>query len=364
MSRSLSLVPRRSAGVWGAALCWAVALVALPCSAQPTISQDTATASAPLSTAQIGQIDGFIAFWLNELAQAESTDEVRRARNQIVTQITLPQTSDAFREAFVRSLVTQAQPLLTGGPLVVRLNTMIVMSRARLYGVLELAGQVLGDQNPAVRYWAAKTIEDVISGQPVDGPPLPRALRQQLLTALQQAAAKEAEPATLAQIFSAMAALGAINEVIQALDSRLPGHVENPDGLLLPERRAMEQLYIELVRQLEEQGRAAVEPTIIQLARVSLLYLTVASEQLAGAEQMGAELIEDKRRMVEQADLVLRWAVEQLGQAGVLPPTIRNAVATSDWGAIVGQLDFWRQELTLDPFNFRPGQLDPADASE
>ncbi|MEM0913207.1 MAG: hypothetical protein AAGB29_09105 [Planctomycetota bacterium] len=358
-------MPRVLTGVWLIALaCWATGLAA-PVSAQPTISQDTATASAPLSPGQSEQIDQFVVFWLGELANAQLTDDVRRARNQIVTQVTLPQTSEAFRDAFAGSFVKNADPLLVNGPLVVRLNTMIVMSQTRRLGVLDLAGRVLvDDENPAVRYWAARTIEQVVVALQAENQQIPNELRRDLLQALQVAAAGEKAPTTLAQVFSAMASLGAINELIQSLDGRLAAHVDDPSLLFLPERRAMEQLYIELVRQLAAQGQVAMEPTIVELSRVALLYLTVASTQLAEAAEMDADLVQDKRRMVEQADLVLRWAVNELGQAGVLPPPIANAVRIQDWGAIVGQLGFWQRELTLSPFDFREAQLSPGGEAE
>lgn len=350
--------------MWGAAVVCLSVLAASPLAAQPSISQDTASADPPLSTAQVGQIDAFVGYWLNDLSGAQTTDDVRRARNQIISQITLPQTSEAFRAAYTGSLVRQVDPLLTGAPLVVRLNVMIVLSRSGRLEVLPVAATALGDQSSAVRYWAAKTIEEIVRGISPSAPPLDEQQRQALLTALQQAVEAEREPAALAQMFSAMASLGEVDRVIESLDRRLPGHVVDRDALMLPERRAMEQLYVELVRQLADQGPIATEQSISRLARIALLYLAVSATQLDEAPALSGELIDDKTRMVEQSDLVLRWAVAQLGEVGVPPPPIGNAVRTRDWGAIVAQLDFWRRELTLAPFNFRPGELEPADLDD
>jgi len=361
----MSLVPRQRAGVGATLIACLSLLVATPAAAQPNISQDTATASAPLTTAQVGQIDNFIGYWLQQLVQAQTTSGISAARNQIIGQITLPGSSDAFRNQYVQSLVNQVGPMLNGQPLVVRLNCMIILSRTQQRGVLGLAQTALQDPSSAIRYWAAKTIEEVLANQGSNAPPLPNQLRTGLLAALQQAAQSERQPATLAQIFSAMAALGEVSRVIQSLDNRLASHVDDPEALLLPERRAMEQLYIQLVRSIAQQGLGAVEQEIRELSRVALLYLTISSTQLAEAEAMGADLIDDKRAMVEQADLILRWSVQQLGQAGVVPPPIRNAVQTRDWGAIVAQLDFWRRELTGSPFLFQPSDLElpqPGDA--
>jgi len=339
-------------------------LVATSAAAQPNISQSTATASAPLTTAQVAAIDNFIGHWLDQLAQTQTTAGISQARNQVIGQITLPGSSDAFRAQYVQSLVNQLGPMLNGQPLVVRLNAMIILSRTQQRGVLGLARQGLQDPSSVIRYWAAKTIEEVMANQGNDAPPLANQLRANLLTALQQAAQAESQPATLAQIFSAMAALGEVSRVIQSLDNRLASHLDDPDALLLPERRAMEQLYIQLVRTIAEQGLASVEQEMRELSRVALLYLNVASTQLAEAGSMSSDLIDDKRAMVEQADLILRWAVQQLGQAGVVPPPIRNAVQTRDWGAIVAQLDFWRRELTGSPFLFQPSELELPESNQ
>jgi hypothetical protein len=354
-----SLGIQRRAGLASLVVAMAGVLAASPSFAQtsPTISQQTATASPPLTNAQVAQIDAFIDHWIGQLREARDTGGLSAARSQIIGQIQLPGSSAAFREQYVKSLVSKLTPLLQDGRLVDRLNGMIMLSRTDNRAVYAIVEQALADEKSAVRYWAAKTIEDVEASQATDAPAIPTALRQSLLTALQTAAEQETEPATLAQIFSAMATLGEVARVIRSLDNRLLGHVEDPAALLLPERRAMEQLYLQLLRTIAEQGQAGVQPQVRELSRVAFLYLNLSSSQLAEADAMNESVKADKVDMVLQSDQVLRWAVGQIGTAGVLPPPINNAVRIEDWQAIVAQLDFWRRELTGPPFLFDRADL-------
>ncbi|MEM6332148.1 MAG: hypothetical protein AAF823_02280 [Planctomycetota bacterium] len=335
-----------------------LALAAAVAHGQTNIRTETQTASPPLTQAQVQEIDTFIAHWLDALNAAQRRDDVGSARNRLISMAQLPGASGAFRDAYVRAMVAQASPMIEDADLKVRLNVMVTMARAKHVDSLDLARELLDDPVPAVRYWAAKTIDEVVLALPGGPDDLEAARREVLLTALRAAAADEDDESVLAQLLQAMASLGALDELIEVLDRRLTLHVADTELLYLPEREAMQRLYVRLVAEIAGGQQFAMEESILELTRVSSLYFKLATTQLAEAEAMQAELIDDKSQMITQSDVVLRWGANQLDQGMITPPPIATAVRAQEWEAIAAQLDFWRRELSQSPFLFDDEQLE------
>ncbi|MFW6059624.1 MAG: HEAT repeat domain-containing protein [Phycisphaeraceae bacterium] len=323
-----------------------LALVALHFTAglatgQDNISTDLLTAD-DLSNEQQQRIDSYVASWCQQLHDGDDAD-VTRSRQRLAEPLNNPtEPSTTFTGYYSPKL---AECLLRGletDRLIVRLNAMIVVTYMVTEDALPLIEQGLGDENPGVRYWAAKAVQRLASREVWT-----RAQQVQLLQQLTDRLGQEQTGWVVQQLMLAIVGLElpeAAERMLTALNERVEGHAENPGRAIQAEQTGLERLYREL---LGEGDRAALR----QLARTGYRYM-----RLAGTHLERGHVPEGYRpgyaEVIDVADTIMRTVNEELNGSQELPEATGEAVRQQDWDRVLVIADRWEQVLQEPPFNF------------
>lgn len=319
----------------------------------PQLDPQLLNQQQPLTSTEKQQITSYVDFYLDEL-QNGSPQQVSVARSRLLDPLRRPQVPQGFMQGYTEVYVQRVLNRLAEGRDAMRLNVMIVAPRLAVQEALQLIQQGLTDENPGVRYWAAKALA-TIAQRPTDQNGLSSEQQLAALDLLRNSIGNESSNAVLTQLLQAMSKLEvreAFDALLDALIRRLAFHTNSAGEPMMPEQEALRNLFQTLVR-LEAQGQNVQDP-VRQIARAALLYMTIAARQAEQAEQAGQPLsppqIADREAMIRLADQILRWAMPlptMLGPAaqGQMPQPITNALTRREWNFILTQANEWRRLL-------------------
>lgn len=306
-----------------------------------------------LNSQQQRQITEYAGCWAARIVDADER-QITRARMQLREPLGQQGSSTAFNNLYDQVVAEELAPAMQDEREIVRLNTMIVVTRLSRESALPLVADGLADDNPAVRYWAAKAVRNLAGQTQIRSPQ-----RLELLSHLTDLLQQEDAEAIVEQVMLAIVELEipqAQREMLNAMDGRIRFHMQNPGQPLRAERSAMNRLFQQLISQAANDP--SVEPIIRQLAQVALRYHDFAALQLESREaELNQRLEDDYRQAIGLTDQILRFIHEGRGQQSA-PPSIANAVRVGDWSYVRAQAEQWRTILSRPPFNFQREQLE------
>lgn len=346
---------------------WATVLVAVlaaaPAAAQdgqrPTLPAEIYQVAGSFTAQQQQAVAGYAAFYTDLLVNGTDADVVE-ARAQLIAPLTKGGTEQfnnqyaaAVSVELAGSVAMQSErsPDDSGeqrGGVIVRLNTMIVVSRLlKDDRVVALILEGIEDDNPAVRYWAVRAARgavDTLSAQQ----------RSTLTGALRRMVGTEEVDEVVRQLLLALIDLDAVDAVAQALNELIDLHVGSPRLTYDAKREAMRAL-LQKLQVMEAQG-VAVEATIRQLARAAGRYMALITQQ-AQATQLDEQTANDHLAMLRLADTVLRTVHQRFGATTAAPQSIQATLQAQNWQALTAAANQWRQVLAGPPFNFSDADL-------
>jgi len=325
--------------------------------AQASLPKEVLQPSAALAPAQKATIDQFVDTQVERLKKSEDPEEVALGRSLLVEQFNLSNSS-YFLDSYRESIANRVAPLLDpNGPLMTRLNVAIISAKLSGANLVKILQAGADDPSPAVRYWIAKAV-----GSAAKAKQLNTAEQRDALDVLARRLKLEESSLVLEQVMLAMSEIQlpeAIQKVLEGLESRIAFHRDNPNAQYRPVNGGMRQLFSKLIGlRAADQN---VDKQIRQLARIALLYYSLASEQLAeGAGNEEAE--NDKANIVVLCRQILEYSIQ--GSILTAPPSISILIETKNWKELHLTADRWRDILKGPPFNFTDEQLNPKKSEE
>ena len=313
---------------------------------QEALAMDIITADN-LTGQQRNNIDSYVARHGGDLIAGEPA-QLATARRALLAPWGVDDATAAFRQHYRAALAEQIDAALASDEVLVRLNGMILAARVELELDEPRLLELLADDSPAVRYWAAAAVRQLAASGRLGS------TRQQALVAhLRPRIDAEADAAVLEQLLVALAALSpehAAEPLLEALNARVAGHVEAPGRSVAPAHSAMQRLH----RRLTEADNAPVAARV-QLSRTALRYMDALAGALAEHE-LDASRQRQYARGVALTDHILRTMHSGLGGGGNPPGALTQAIEAGDWEAVRSAVGRWRTLLQQGPYN-----LDEAD---
>ena len=280
----------------------------------------------------------------SSLLVSEDDRQVAEAKRKLIE----PFRSDPstfFLNEYRNTLRVALRQAFEGQRDIIRINIMIISEGLKDSSDVSLYLMALKDPHPAVRYWAAKTLNSSAAAEAAD----PQ--QKELLTALSEAVKLENIELVTQQLMLALAQLtiqDAAPQILLSLNERIPVHLANPSMPLITETKALRRLSHQLIRKLV--GEQSVPASHIQLiTRVSSRYLRLVATQLS--EQIVPEqVIDDYTKMAETADDSLVTFVDRQNISRDSWPTsitteLKPLIAQKDWLALKLRSEEWANLL-------------------
>ena len=302
---------------------------------------------APLSSEQIGQIDAYVGGWAKILCQSTNQHEVAEARRQMLEPLRFPQLAPGVREALVKSMSSAIAGCANAEQPISRLNALIIGAELANASVFDLSAAGLTDNDPAIRYWAAKAAADVAEKTQNA---FNEAQQKQLLASLKQAMSGESSDMILEQMARAIATLN-IPEAQQALldivGERVAVFLAEPNQALRVDVKVLGDMQRRLAL-LDANGQN-IEAPLRQLLTVTGKYAHAVAKMLQ-ENRIGEEVRPHAIEMMNIADGVFAFGRDRLDAtvpAG--PPLATEATAGVQNGKFdLLLLNVWRWVGTPD----------------
>jgi len=316
-------------------------VLARPAAAQEesALPSDIIRADSALTAAQEQVVASYVQRWATALA---SSARITDARSNLIAPLKRPGASPIFKTAYSdQVLATEPfERVSESDDLLLRLNAAIIVSEMSSAAALAKAMQMLQDESPAVRYWAARAIGSLLARLELD-----EAVRRQELQKLRTALAREASEEAAAEIFTAIIqfrSAEAIRAVLEAVRVRVERHRAEPQRSVDNITDALIRLSQTLVLEPELQS-----PPIVRLLMVDafLFVQLIADQMLAG--EIPERQQPAARRLVVEFDKVLRfWSTRAGLAADALPANVAQLAARDNWEEIILAIEDWRRVLT------------------
>ncbi len=336
------------------------ALCPMAYGAQERLESAVIRSERPLTRSQKGEVSEYVDHWFQAL-ESESSKDVGAAQKRLVAPMGANPTSHfvtEYREALGPRLAEPA----ASKRVVVRLNAMIVAAALRDPQTIPALTGRLKDDNPAVRYWAAKAIVRLSERDETDagGSELEAPDRKRLLDALADALDNKNENDLVIQRFVAAMVNLTVDDAPQlltALNKRVDVHYRNPQLSLTAEFQGLRDLRNRMIA-AATRGRDVPEATIRLFTLVCARYIMM-SASLLDAGEVPASRVAGHTQMAMLTDGNLHWLVAQLGVTN--PPRetstkIELLIKDRDWPTIKLRADAW-ENLLIDKLRFKPDAL-------
>lgn len=319
--------------------------------AQPGLPQSAIIADAPLSGAQRASIDEYVQYWIGPLSQTDESS-IAQGRKQLIEPLALSNSSH-FQSYYSKAVAKAMMNVLGKAKPTSRLNGMIVISRLRDPSALDPAMKAIADDNPAIRYWAAKAIKQIIEHMNTNSQTIPVADQQAVVKSIEKRMGNETAPPVLEQMLLVLAQMdspAADVALIEALGQRATYHKANPGRAMFAEQAGLQRFFVKLVTRRANNGQAANNKLIIDMTKPALMLMKVAAAELA-AGNLSQKLADDHKAFVKISDQVLQWAVRELAPDTPRPAPVRDLLLMDNWTAIQLQVSRWETILSQPPFN-------------
>lgn len=307
--------------------------------------------STTINESQQSTIFGYIDNWSQKLIEGEDS-EVVTARRRLAEPLGTGGASATFIREYAMRLGERLAPATSSPRLIVRLNAMVVASKLTGETAMPLIRQGLSDESSAVRYWAAKAVRDIATGDDLD-----TSLQMELLDQLTTLLNNENAVPVVQQLMIAIVELNvpaATDELLSALNQRVTMHYRNPGQPLDAERAGLQRLFPKLIS--AASNNQPVTTSITRIAQASLRYVELVATQLDEGTVPAAQQ-EGYRQLVLLGDMILRWAQENMAGSRPAPAAIENAVRAGDWKFVRVQINQWKAVLREHPFNLANSDL-------
>lgn len=258
----------------------------------PQLSASVLSSESELDDEQQQHVSEFVQYFVGRILESEDRTEVMDARQRLMDPLrqrtmTRPPAHTALSDALAEAL----EPVVDRNSFGVRLNALILSSQlsSSVDRVVPLISDSLGHSSPGIRYTAAQTIARLASDpedeeQAEDGG-LSDEVQSDLLSALADAMAEEAEDTVLEQMYEAAGALEA-PEARQVLLDVLVQRVNSYTGGLHEGLRADWRGIASLRRSIaqDRQQERDVDEALRQLTVIAAQLLDVVSRALQQPE--------------------------------------------------------------------------------
>ncbi|MEX0774486.1 MAG: HEAT repeat domain-containing protein [Phycisphaeraceae bacterium] len=297
-------------------------------------------------------IDEFTSQWGQALASAKADDPAMGSARDHLLDPLRQKYSPAFGTAYSTALSKHLTTALASDQSQVRINAMIVASQLTRE-VSDLVGTGLKDENPAVRYWAAKT-----AGQLGQAATLSADEEARVLASLSDALASEKSRLVAQQILLGMSALNipqANAQLLTLLEARVTTLRANPTQSPAAEMRAL----LALMTRLTRATGAQTADQLRQAARVLYLYMHLSSQALlAEPTALEPSVRKDHEDNIVTAEKWLMWTYGKLGGSETLPGSVQNYIQQKRYNEVrMIVQDEWKKTMRRDPYNFSDDQL-------
>ena len=316
-------------------------------------------ASGSLSSGQLQTVQQYVSPLVKQLGSGD-VSEVVKARAALLSPLRDSAATDDFKADYSQLLLKPLSQTLSSGPLIVRLNAMIVIAHLRGSDLLGPAATALQDKSPAVRYWGAKAIKQAVIES---GASMSQSQSQQVNKLLSSAVSEEQSPAVLEQVFLTMVVTGRRHDhkmLYTALRSRLAYHANHPEASYIAEHTAMQSLFVRLVK-ANAQGES-VGASAKQMASVAVRYDVLLAAQLEAEKNLSHDEVTNRKHFIHFCDDTLRYVVSQVLNPGNArtPALIARALRSEDWASVAKVAAAWQKLLQGSPYNLTAAQTDQA----
>ncbi len=342
---------------------WFMSMVAVlltqPALGQNRIPYDIVTTESALTADQRERIEAYVDLRLAWLLKGQS-DQVTQAREELIEPFGLVGASRIFTLAYSAAVSKRLINVIHSNDLLVRINTMIVAASLIDPGVVRLIEIGLTDDNPAMRYCAAKAVGDADT---VDVPGTRRELsrdnQQQLLAAMKKAAEAESSQQVLHRLLLGIVSLEvpeAAVYLMEQFNQRVAQYTTDPSLPVAPMTQVLRMMYINLI-QASARGKELSKDVIDSVTRVAFRYQVASAAIL----NIGAPTAEIKRAHIEMiglTDSILNWVAQTvLDEGSPRPGSVKNELAIENWPGVMLETEDWRQLLLDPPFGFTAEEL-------
>lgn len=317
---------------------------------------DVTKAAAPLSSAQLHQLQTFVESLAARLLNGTDL-EVAQARQALINPLA-SNPSDIFVRAYAAGLLPTLDRAVRSDRLLVKINALVIAAALpdpTLAPVVELG---LADSAPAVRYQAVRALEQLARRAAADTSADSTALAAKLLQALQPLLTKPQPQQLWRAIIDALCAFSspqARQQLSDILNQRVLIHARQPDLSLEPERKALAQVFLQVVQQTVKQQKP--DPQTLRLVSlIAFRYFSLCSAIAADQGAVDANLA-GHREMAQAADRILRWTVQTISPTAKLPPALDDWVRKGRWDQVRQQDDAWRKLLVQPPLQIPAADL-------
>lgn len=313
--------------------------------AQTSITPEILAATAILTPEQNVAVKNEAMRLVQILIDSEDS-QIRKAHDDLVDPVR-PSSSPFFRSAWSTEVSNElSAKAMMSDRYIVRFAAMMVATHLDR-SVAGLIGIGLKDKNPAVRYWAGKSVNKIAAELPADS-------QLKLRMTVQAAIATESSDFVIRQLLLGLVDLEGREEVLTALNQRLGVHEKKPARSVRPERECFQKLFQKLVQ--DSQRRPVSTDLLKNLTALTCRYLEMCAK-LLHEEKVPKEMAPEYWLMFQPCERILRWSVSQLGPLQRSPPDIGKAVqrrSTAEIQLIVGE---WKTFLLGPPASLRPEDL-------
>jgi len=331
-------------------------MLAVSAHAQPLIPTAVVTAPSAPSAGNQQVIVDYVQHWL---AQLESQDHAicSNARTQLIDPMRNSNGSPAFKRAYSNEVSQRLGNAAASAEVHVRLNTAIVAAMlldARAFTAIE---PLISDDNPGVRYWAAKALGQVLDERITAeaNPVVPPAQLGTLEQALSLAITTESDAAVLSEQIGAAVKLpgaAAKQALISALTKRVALRAADPELPVAPLLAGLPKLQ----QALATAPITQVEQPTREMALVAYRYLTLSTTVLQNGQ--AGEQAAAYAKLAEISNNMLRSAALQFGQNVPVGQQIVVELQSERWAAARrATLSGWRAALSAAPFNYSEADL-------
>lgn len=345
---------------WFPALALAIGLLfsATHATAQ-NLPADIVQSAAALNEAQLRTVDAFITPAVQQLATSADDAQVAAARRKLVEPFGMGGT-DLFKNEYTRRLsarLNTAGALATEARPAVRLNAMIVVSYMTDPSALPLVEQGLQDPSPAVRFWAARAVQNL------GDKALSNTDRERLLDLVSRTLKNEQGQEVVEELLRTYSRINiprAAQQLMVVLNERVTRHAAHPDTSMAAEQAALQEQFRNLVQAKALNNQAPPALVVKELAKAALRYGTIAVDRLRQNPNMSSVNRDSLTRFIELADNALRWSVNELApnRASSVPADFKLELQQGQWEVVKLRFLDWNAFLQKDDaFKFNAAEL-------
>ncbi len=252
-----------------------------------------------------------------------------------------------YRRVLGRQLTDVFNAEAAGTRPIVRINVMIVAEALRDPAGTPLLTEGLKDENPAVRYWAAKAaIQIVESGN------LAADAQKALLGALAEAMKVEQFQQVLERLMKAVVLLpiaDAREKVLETLNHRVAVHFEHPEFPMGAELGGLRPLRNAMVR-INSRKNPPPPNDLKLITQVACRYLVLTATLLEN-DRIPRRVEQGYLEMLIVADETLKWVLGEIREAAMptgLMADITPTINARDWQQIVDRANAWQAMIVAD----------------